>query len=86
MRYALSAVLVALALAGCAGTPDEEDEIRSRRAEAQREMERECRIAAMQKRSDPRCPGDSARDPSGNEPVEVPPVPVVRMPLPGPGS
>jgi hypothetical protein len=68
---ALSALL--LVLAACAG-PAPIDERAAAREDARRELERECRIAAMQRREDPRCPRQDEGQPPQTTPLELPPA------------
>lgn len=71
MRYGWVAVLVAGVLAACAGTPPAGDEdLERRRAEVDRELERECRINESRGFNDPRCP---ARQEAPREPLTEPP-------------
>jgi hypothetical protein len=77
-------MLLALGLWACAGSPAGGDaDRRAAREEAKRELERECRLAAMQGRRDARCP-DPERQPRRTEPeddrLEVPPPPPVTLP------
>jgi hypothetical protein len=75
MRYVACAAVAALALAACAetGSRGERDNEEARRAEARRDLERDCRFAARSGQRDPRCP--QAEDEHGGQPSTLPQVP-----------
>jgi hypothetical protein len=72
-------MLLAVLVAGCAG-PSARDDDAQRRLQAERDLERECRRAAMTNTYNPRCPQPEPQRAPGAEPIEPPRLPDVRLP------
>jgi hypothetical protein len=80
--FPLAAILVLLA-AACAGPGGRGDDADDRRADAQRDLERECRMAYRERRDDPRCPPEYRPEDQRSRGVigaPLPPPPDVRPP------
>ena len=68
-------VALALLLAACAGPGARDDGAAARRADAERQLERECRMAYRERRDDPRCPAHLRPDDTRSRGIPGAPLP-----------